>query len=280
MLAAMFAFAIMDALMKELAVRQTPFQVAFLRCFASLVLIGAVVAAKGSWGELRASKWRWHFIRGISGIVMLVSFVYGAHRLTLAKTYSLYLTAPLVITALSVPIFRDRVPLQRWLAILVGLMGVVIILKPWTGGAFAPDAAIAMGLATLSYAISALIVRSLGPTHSNLSLVFWYLLLIAIGCGILAVPDWTPLEPMDWWSLLGIGIAGALGQFWLTAAFSGAPASVVTPFEYTGILWAMAIDQVFWSATPPLHLIVGAFIVIASGYFVIHEERRGEVTSP
>ena len=91
---------------------------------------------------------------------------------------------------------------------------------------------------------------------------------------LLAIGDWRPVLGSDWVWLIGIGITGALGQMWLTDAFRRAPPSVVGPFEYTAILWAFAIDWIFWSATPSLSLVAGACIVIASGIVVIVDERR------
>jgi drug/metabolite transporter (DMT)-like permease len=82
----------------------------------------------------------------------------------------------------------------------------------------------------------------------------------------------VPIDDLGW--LAAIGISGALGQFWITDAFRRAPPSVVGPFEYTAILWAFAIDWIFWSAVPTPRLMTGAAVVIASGVFVIWDERR------
>ena len=135
-------------------------------------------------------------------------------------------------------------------------------------------AASAAALATVCYSLSALTVRSLGRSNSSLSMVFWYLLLVGAASGLLAIGDWRPVLGSDWVWLIGIGITGALGQMWLTDAFRRAPPSVVGPFEYTAILWAFAIDWIFWSAIPSLSLVAGACIVIASGIVVIVDERR------
>ena len=105
-------------------------------------------------------------------------------------------------------------------------------------------------------------------------MVFWYLLLVSIGCFALAIGDWRSVLTADWGPLAAIGITGALGQMWLTDAFRRAPPSVVGPFEYTSILWAFGIDWIFWSATPSLSLVLGAAIVIASGVVVIVDEHR------
>jgi drug/metabolite transporter (DMT)-like permease len=205
---------------------------------------------------------------------MLVCFVYAVHRLSMAQTYSLFMAAPLIMTALSVPMHGETVTGRRWLAIALGLTGVLVILHPWSKGFVSFAAASAAAAATLCYSLSALTVRSLGKRNSSVSIVFWNLVLVGAGSGLLAMFDWRPVPSTQWPWLCAVGVAGALGQFWITDAFRRAPPSVVGPFEYTSILWAFAIDWLFWSASPSSSLIVGAAIVVVSGIYVIFDERR------
>jgi drug/metabolite transporter (DMT)-like permease len=274
MLAAVFVFSIMDALMKRLSTHYGPLQISCLRCLSSWLFLLLPITWQRTWATLRPSGLRLHLFRAALGIGMLASFVFAVHRLSLAQTYSLFLAAPLLMTALSVPIHGEKVAGKRWLAIVVGLCGVLVILQPWGHGAFSLIAACAAAAATICYSLSALTVRSLGRGNSSMSLVFWYLLLVSIGSGVLAAGEWRAVRSSDWGWLIGIGVTGALGQMWLTNAFRRAPPSVVGPFEYTAILWAFAIDWIFWSATPSLSLIAGACIVVASGIVIILDERR------
>jgi drug/metabolite transporter (DMT)-like permease len=154
------------------------------------------------------------------------------------------------------------------------LSGVLVLLQPWARSSFSMIAAAAAALATICYSLSALTVRTLGRGNSSMSMVFWYLLLVGAGSGGLAIGEWRAVPVSDWGWLVGIGLTGALGQMWLTDAFRLAPPSVVGPFEYTSILWAFAIDWIFWSASPSWTLLVGACIVIASGIVIILDERR------
>jgi drug/metabolite transporter (DMT)-like permease len=280
MIGAVIVFAIMDASLKGLSTRYGALQVACLRCLSSLVCLCPVLIWQGSWSRLRVTRPMWHVLRALLGITMLACFVYGVRRLTLSQAYSLYLTAPLMMTALSVPLFGEHVRARRWLLILFGLSGVLVILQPWRAGAFALLPAAAIVLATLCYSLSALMVRSLGRSHSPLTLVFWYLLLVGIGSGALAAREWLPIQPHDWGLLVAVGLAGTLGQLWITEAFSSAPPSVVAPFEYTALLWAFAIDRIIWSATPSFALLIGAAIVIGSGIVIIEEERRIAIDTP
>jgi drug/metabolite transporter (DMT)-like permease len=274
MIGAVFVFAIMDALMKRLSSHYGPLQVSCMRCLSSLVFLISTIASQRSWRRLRATQPLLHLMRGVLGIGMLASFVYAVHLLTMAQTYSLFLVAPLLMTALSVPLFGERVALRRWLAIAAGMSGVLVILHPWSKGFVSIAAALAASAATVCYSLSALTVRSLGQQNSSISIVFWNLALVGIGSGLLSIGGWKAVQAGDWLWLGAIGVAGALGQFWLTDAFRRAPPSVVAPFEYTSILWAFSIDWLFWSATPTSSLVAGAAIVIASGVYVIWDERR------
>jgi len=280
MIAAVFVFAIMDALLKGLSARYGALQVGCLRCISSLLCLTPVLLWRRSWSRLRVTRPMWHVFRALLGIIMLACFVYGVRRLTLSQTYSLYLTAPLMMTALSVPFFGEHVRARRWLLILFGLSGVLVILQPWRAGAFALLPAAAIVLATLCYSLSALLVRSLGRSHSPLTLVFWYLLLVGIGSGGLAAREWLPIQPQDWGLLGGVGLAGTLGQLWITKAFSSAPPSVVGPFEYTALLWAFAIDRLIWSTSPSFTLLIGSAIVVGTGILIIDEERRIAIDTP
>jgi drug/metabolite transporter (DMT)-like permease len=274
MVAGVFVFSIMDALLKRLSTHYGPLQISCLRCLSSLLFLLPPIVWQRTWGTLWPSNVPLHLFRGVLGIGMLGGFVFAVHRLSLAQTYSLFLAAPLLMTALSVPIHGEQVTGKRWSAIIVGLGGVLVILHPWGNGSFSMIAAAAAALATICYSLSALTVRTLGRGNSSMSMVFWYLLLVSIGSGLLAIGDWRPVPVSDWGWLIGIGVTGALGQIWLTNAFRRAPPSVVGPFEYTAILWAFAIDWIFWSSSPSLSLVIGACIVIASGIVVIFDERR------
>jgi drug/metabolite transporter (DMT)-like permease len=274
MIAAIFVFSIMDSLMKRLSAHYGPLQISCLRCATSWLVLLLPITWRRSWGQLRPTHPGLHLFRAALGILTLSCFVFAVHRLSLAQTYSVFLAAPLLMTALSVPIHGEQVTAKRWLAIGVGLSGVLIILQPWGHGSFSLLAAFAAAVSTICYSLSALTVRTLGPGNSSMSLVFWYLLLVSIGSGGLAIADWHSVPLADWGWLAAIGVSGALGQMWLTDAFRRAPPSVVGPFEYTSILWALAIDWIFWSASPSLTLMIGAGIVIASGIFIILDEHR------
>ena len=130
MIAAVFAFSIMDATLKRLSSHYGPLQVACMRCLSSLVWLVLVIGYRRSWPLLRATQPLLHLGRGVLGICMLGGFVYAVNKMTLAQTYSLFLAAPLLMTALSVPLHGEQVTGRRWGAIALGLGGVLVILHP------------------------------------------------------------------------------------------------------------------------------------------------------
>jgi drug/metabolite transporter (DMT)-like permease len=274
MIAAVFVFAIMDASLKRLSADYSIYQVSCMRCFSSLLFLMIPVISRGAYAELRMQSPLLHLTRAVLGFGMLVSFIFAVHRLTLAETYAVTLCAPLLMTALSVPIQKEHVPGRRWLAIAVGLAGVLLILRPSASGFQSVSAVLAAALAALCYALLALTLRKMSRTNTSTGMVFWFFVLVGTTTGLISVADWRPIPPGDWGWLALVGVSGALGQYWLTDAFGRAPVSVIGPFEYTSILWAFAIDWIFWSAKPTAGLIAGAAIVIGSGIFIILDEHR------
>jgi drug/metabolite transporter (DMT)-like permease len=273
MLSAVCMFAIMDSSMKRMSQNYGAFELSCLRCFSSIVFLVLPIAWAGAWETLRPTNLPLHLLRAVLGITMLASFVYAVRRLSLAETYSVFLCAPLLMTALSVPLLGERVPLRRWLTIGVGLCGVLIMLHPSSTG-FVSIAAAAAALSACAYALSAVTVRTLGRTNSSACMVVWFLLMAGAGSGLLAAPAWQRVAADDWVWLAVIGLTGALGQYWVTEAFRRAPPAVVAPFEYSALLWGFGIDWVFWSVLPSAIVVTGATIVISCGLYIIWDERR------
>jgi drug/metabolite transporter (DMT)-like permease len=273
MLAAVASFAFMDASMKQLAEHYSPMQVTFLRGAASLPFLLAALAWSGAWGELRSVRPGLQLLRGLLGIVMLVTFIYALQRLTLADTYAVFMCAPLLVTALSVPLLGERVPLRRWGAVSVGLLGVLVVLQP-TGAGLASLGGLAAVASALVYALVAITTRILGRTDSSRAIVVWFIAIMTLGSGAAAVTSWSPVPAAHLPWIAFIGVTGALGQYFITESFRSAPPAVVAPFEYTALLWAIGLDWVLWLALPDARMLVGAVIVVASGLYIIFDERR------
>jgi drug/metabolite transporter (DMT)-like permease len=272
MLASVALFSLMDAALKTLSAHYPPFQVAALRGLSSLPLVLAwALWTVGAMPLLRV-RWPLHLLRGVLGIAMMASFVYALKRLPLSTAYSIFFVAPLLITALSVPILGEKVGPRRWTAIAIGLVGVLVVLRP-TGAGVMSMAGLAVLVAAAGYAVSAITVRVLARTDSTQAITFWLLALMALGAGALAWPQWVPLRAQDAWIIGGIGIAGALGQYTITEAFRLGEASLIAPLEYTALIWGVLLDLTLWGVLPDAVTWLGAAIIIASGLYLIRREK-------
>ncbi|MEG3184476.1 DMT family transporter [Novilysobacter erysipheiresistens] len=272
MLVAVATFSLMDAGLKILAGHYPPLQVAALRGASSLPFVLAWVAATTGLAPLLRVRWPLHLLRGAIGIGMMAAFAYSLQTLPLTTAYSIFFVAPLLITALSVPLLGEKVGPRRWTAIAIGLAGVLVLLRP-SGDGLLSWAALAVLLAATGYAVSAITVRVLGRTDSTAAMMVWLLVLLAVGAGALAWPQWVPIRAADTWVILGVGIAGALGQYAITEAFRIGEASQIAPLEYTALVWGVLLDVSLWGVLPDAVTWLGAGIIIASGLYLLRRER-------
>jgi drug/metabolite transporter (DMT)-like permease len=280
MLVAVLMFSIMDTIMKLLSAEFPAMQVAALRSLSSLPLVCAYVAWRGGYKAIMQVRWPLHWLRAGIGILMLSLFAYGVRGLSLAEAYSIFFIGPILITALSVFVLKERVDGARWLAIGVGMLGVLVVLRP-SGDGFLTLGGLAILVAAVFYAVSAVAGRILARTDSSEQRVFWLMLLMAVGATALAAPSWTTVEARHLPLLGGLAVSGFLAQLALNEAFSHGEASVVAPFEYTALACGIAIDWVLWRTLPDQYTLIGATIIIGSGLYLIrHETTHAEAEHP
>ena len=272
MLAAVGLYALMDAGLKLLTAHYPPMQISAMRGGASLPFVLVWVLSTVSVRSLFRVRWPLHLLRAVLGIMMMAPFVYALRTLPLSTAYTIFFVAPLLITALSVPILGERVGPRRWTAIVIGFLGVMVVLRP-TGEGVASLAGLAVLLAAFGYAVSAITVRVLARTDSSQSIVVWLLVSMAVGAGLLALPQWVPIRAEDLWLIAGIGVAGALGQYTITEAFRCGEASLIAPLEYSALLWGVLLDFSLWNVLPDGMTWVGAAIIVLSGLYLLRRER-------
>ena len=273
MLAAVGVFAIMDALMKQLTGIYPPLQVACLRGASSLPFVAMPYLLTRRLHLLRPVRFGLHILRAGLAIVMLWGFLWALSRASMADTYAVFMSVPLLVVLTASLMLGEKVDRHLWIAIFVGLAGVFVMLKPSISG-IASLAGLATLLSALAYAVIVVLVRVLARTDTTASMVFWYLLMLAIGAGALAAPGWVSIRAEDWPWIVAIGLTGWAGQHFITEAFRLAPASLVAPYEYTALVWAVGIDWVVWQVLPGLRMLVGSAIVVAAGLYLLHRERR------
>jgi drug/metabolite transporter (DMT)-like permease len=272
MLAAVAMFSLMDTCLKLLAAQFPAMQVAALRSLASLPLVFAWVAWRGRVGTLLRVNWRLQLLRAVLGIGILALFAFGVKQLTLASAYSIFFVGPILITALSVFILKEKVGPARWAAIGVGMGGVLVALRP-DGGGFVSTGGLAILAAAVMYAVSAIAARVLARTDRSEHMMLWLMLMMAVGASALALPGWLPVEASQVPVLCILAVSGFFAQLAINEAFSHGEASVVAPFEYSALAFGVAIDWTLWQTLPDRFTLVGAAIIIASGVYLIRHER-------
>jgi drug/metabolite transporter (DMT)-like permease len=273
MLTGVAAFACMDACLKLLTAHYPAIQVAALRGLAALPVVFVWALYAGGPGQLVRVRWPLHLIRGVLSVFMMVTFAYGLKELTLARTYSLFFIAPMLIAIFSIFMLGERVARTQWIAIGVGFAGVLIVLRPQSTG-FGWAGSLAVLGTALAYALSSVLVKIIGRTDSTQAMVFWMTCMLSIGATILALPYWQPIQQQHILIIIGVAMTGAIGQWGITFAFKHAPAASVAPLEYSGLAWVIMIDWFVWSAIPSWRTLAGATVIIASGLFLLRFETR------
>ena len=272
MVVAVGCFSLMDTVLKVLSGHYAALQVAALRGMVALPLVFAYLSWRGAWGKVWRLRWPLHLLRGVLAVGMLGMFTYGVRGLPLANAYTLFFVAPLLITILAVPLLGERVPRAHWWAVAIGLIGVLVALRP-SPGAFLGWAGLAVLGAAACYAASAVVGRLLCRTDPPESLVLWSMMLLSLFGGALAAPGWTPVSSEHLGLLVALALTGFAGQIAITEAFRHGQASAVAPFEYTALAWGIGLDYLLWQVLPDGYTLSGAAIIILAGLYLLRHER-------
>ncbi|ALM82815.1 DMT family transporter [Bordetella sp. N] len=268
-----FCLTVSDAQAKWLGQFYAPIQILFLRAVIALPVVLAVVVTLGGRRSLRTQFPLIHLLRGALNMVSASCFYIGLQHLPLAENTAIAFAAPLFVTTLSVLILKEKVDRARWLAVAAGFAGVLIIVRP---GSSSFDAAALWPLVTaLLYAVMMTTARAIGGGESMLTTMFY---IVAAQC------VWTSLvAPFFWiapsWEhapyFAGVALCSTLGLTLITQGFRIGPASVVAPFDYTGLIWATLLGWMIWDEQPQAIAYLGALIIAGSGiYIALRESRR------
>ncbi|MCG8376949.1 MAG: DMT family transporter, partial [Chlorobiales bacterium] len=187
-----------------------------------------------------------------------------------ADALTLAFAAPLIVTALSRPFLGESVGYWRWAAVIIGFLGVLVVLRPGFG-VIHPSALWALFGAAL-YAVLSLTARKLSGGESTYSLTL-YLFIVPTLAGLVVSRDvWVGPTALDWLLFALGGAFGGVAFAFINAAFQRAPAAVIVPFEYTGLIWGALAGFVFWGEIPAANTWLGAAIIIASGLVILYRE--------
>ena len=269
----MFAVSIMDALAKWLGESYPIGELVFFRyVFALPPALFILWRQRGGRASL-VMRWKTgHVLRAAFSLGATFTFFLGLRFLPLAEAISIAFAAPLLVTALSMPILGERVGPRRWAAVIVGFIGVLVMTRPGAE-AFRPEAFYIL-TAALCYALAMLVTRRLARSDTTPAIMLSNIC-ISIPICALALPfGWRTPDTVDFLLLVLLGLTGGVGMFFMTQAYRYAPAAVIAPFDYTALLWGTLFGWLAWQELPGVNIWLGGTIVIASGLYIVHRETR------
>lgn len=271
MLLAVALFAVLDALVKALGTEYPVAQVVFCRSVFAFVPLAAAVRFRGGVAELATARPGYHLARGLLGLFSMTAFFLALPRMRLADVIAISFSGPLFIALLAGLLLGERLGPGRWLAVLAGFSGVILIVRPGSS-IFDPISLLPLAGA-LSYSFIMLLVRRLGARESVVATAFLFTVVTAIASGCVAPFVWVAPDAAGWAGLIASGLVGGSANLCLTYAFRSAPVSELAPLEYTALLWGLAIGYVVWGEMPDALAALGSIIVVASALSVIPRTR-------
>lgn len=247
-------------------------QIAFVRYAVGLMLAVSVALRTGGLATLRTRRPVGHLLRSTANLATMLLFYYALARMPLADVVAIAFAAPLIMTALSVPLLRERVGPRRWGAVVIGFGGVLLVLRPSGEGI---DSAAVLALASaLCYALTIIASRRLSSTESSHTILFYYSLAVLAATGALMPWLWRTPTADDAWVFLLVGVTGSVGQLLLNHAFRYGEVSLLAPLDYTGLLWAIVYGFLIWHDVPTWSMLIGAAVVVAANLYIMHRETR------
>lgn len=272
MLVGMFMFTVNDAIGKWLVAEYAVGQLLAVRSLAALaILVPLLIYKREIFTLFRVENPVLHGVRLILVVAEVACFYWAVRYLPLADVFMFYLAAPIFVTALSPLMLKEKVGLVRWTAVLIGFGGVVLIFPP-SGAALSLPALIALA-GSLSLALMMILTRKLRNV-GGLQLIALQTLAVAVAGSVTLPFVWKTPDLLDL-SLLGLlGLVAASAHFMINHAVRISPASVVAPFNYSSIVWAMILGYIFWNDIPTQTSLIGVAIIVGSGLFIFYREGR------
>jgi len=259
-----------DALAKYLGRTLPPIEIGWIR-FLVFLLIMLPVVLSSSGSPLRAARPKLQVLRALGLVSSSVLFITGLRFLPIAEASATAFVAPLFVTALSIVLLGESIGVRRWMATVVGLIGVLIVIRPGTA-AFNPAVLLPI-LSALGWALTLIMTRMIAGADRAVVTMTYSALVGFVALSALVPFVWVTPNSHDVALGVAVGIASTLGQWIVVLAFRYADASALAPFSYTQLLWVSILGYAVFSEIPDLWTFVGAAVIIGSGLYTAHRER-------
>lgn len=273
MIAAIAAFAVQDALSRLLAGQYNTLMVVMIRywVFAAFVITLALRRPEGLRTALRSRRPIAQALRATLLVVEICVMVYAYTLIGLINAHAVFAVCPLIVVALSGPILGERLTWQRWATVGVGLIGVLIILRPGQG-VFSWPALLPL-ITALFFAAYSVLTRLTARDEAFFPSFFWPAFLGAIMMTVIGLPQWQPIRPLDWPIFATYAVISVLSNWLLQKTYQVAEASAVQPFAYLQFVFIALIGVTFFDETLALPVLIGAALIIAAGIYSLWQTR-------
>ncbi|MDN5568067.1 MAG: DMT family transporter [Paracoccus sp. (in: a-proteobacteria)] len=276
-LAAMGLYATHDVIIKSLGETYPALQILFFASLLSFPLVSLVLMSDPQPGTLRPSNPGWVVLRTVCAVVAGMAGFYAFSNLPLTQVYAILFTTPLLVTILSIPLLGERVGIHRWAAVVVGLSGVLIVLRP--GAQDLQMGHLAAMCSAVGSAVAAVVIRRLGRRERPLVLMMWPMLGNFLATGAALTISYQPMQLHHLGMTGVIAALGLCGGFLVILAYRTGEATTVAPMQYSQILWATGYGWFLFGESLDLPTIVGASVIIGSGIYIVAREGRGGVSA-
>ena len=264
---AYFSFSLLDATQKTLVMYYSIFQLLLIKYFFVLFLSLIESRRKKNISFYKSKNIKMQIFRSLLSVLESGFFVLSFKYLSLADAHSVGSLAPVIVVALSAIILKERVSTKTWVAIFIGFIGVLIILRP-TSSIFDPKALLPL-VAAFALGLYQVITKKVSEYDATEVSLFYTSVVGIIIMSFLALSFWRPIDSSSYILFLAIGVFFSSGIYLQIIALSKSRASIIQPFHYTLIFWAIILGYIFYDDIPDFFTIIGALIITASGIFVI-----------
>lgn len=275
-LAAFAIYATHDVAVKFLGSHYLPFQIIFFATLLSLPLVVVMLMRDRRAGTLIPKHPWWTAIRVAAALITASSAFFAFSTLPLAQVYAILFATPLLITLLAIPILGERVRLRRGVAVAVGLLGVLIVLRP--GQAPLSLGHLAALTASVGSAVAAIAMRRVGGVERSEVMLLYPMIANIAAMGALQPLVYRPMPVEHLGAVAFIAVFGFIGNLLVILAYRKAEAAVVAPMQYSQILWATGYGYLFFGEVPDAPTALGAAVVIASGLYILSREGRARAS--
>jgi S-adenosylmethionine uptake transporter len=270
-------YATHDVVVKLLGADYTAFQIMFFSGLMGFPLVTIMMMGDRRDGTLIPRHPWWTALRTVAAVATGVMGFFAFSKLPMAQCYAIFFAMPLLITLMAIPLLGEKVGLRRGIAVIVGLIGVIIVLRPGGGDGFGIGHLAALG-AAVTGALTSVIVRKIGQEERSVVLMLYPMVLTFIAMGLIMPFVYIPM-PVEHLALTAVmAFLGMLGALAVIAAYRTAPAVIVAPMQYSQIIWAALYGWLFFDESIDLFTAIGTGVIIASGIYIVLREGTPSVS--